>query len=159
MAGRLTILIDDKPVVRKVLEDLLTDGPCAVSGDTTLKSTDARLWRPTPPRCFGFLALAPREPELRLLHRWLDTWSGIGHVVPGMARQEYDLELRRYDGRGWRAMFFPSGFEHSLTSHAGAAWARSPWETTPRAAAERSIGSSCGEPAPREWTLTDESPV
>jgi F0F1-type ATP synthase assembly protein I len=23
---------------------------------------------------------------------------GIGHVVAGMARQGYDLELRRYDG-------------------------------------------------------------
>jgi hypothetical protein len=44
-----------------------------------------------------------------------------------MARQEYDLELRRYDGQGWRAPFFPSGFERSLTSHAGSAWALSPW--------------------------------
>ena len=74
----------------------------------------------------GFLAIEPREPELRLLHRWLDSWSGIGLVVAGMARLEYDLELRCYNGRGWRAVFFPEGFEHSLTSHAGAAWARSP---------------------------------
>jgi hypothetical protein len=51
-----------------------------------------------------------------------------------MARPEYDLELRRYDGRARRAMFFPSGFEHSLTSHAGTAWARSPWEAVQRAA-------------------------
>jgi hypothetical protein len=41
------------------------------------------------------------------------TWRGIGDIVVGMARQEYDLELRRYNGRGWRAMFFQSGFEHS----------------------------------------------
>jgi hypothetical protein len=41
----------------------------------------------------GFLTLEQREPELRLLHRWLDTWPGIGHVVAGMARQGYDLEL------------------------------------------------------------------
>src|SRR5437667_9579853 len=47
----------------------------------------------------GFASLAPREPELRVLHRWLDTWSGVGHVVAGMARQGYDLELRRYDGQ------------------------------------------------------------
>ena len=26
----------------------------------------------------GFLQLVPREPELRLLHRWLDTWRGVG---------------------------------------------------------------------------------
>src|SRR5262249_54837982 len=38
-----------------------------------------------------------------------------------MARQEYDLELRRYDGHGWCAIFFQTGFEHSLTSHAGVA--------------------------------------
>ena len=67
----------------------------------------------------GFLSFEPREPELRLLYRWLDTWSGIRHVVAGMARQRDDLELRRYDGQGWRAMFFPSGFGQSLTSGAG----------------------------------------
>jgi hypothetical protein len=74
----------------------------------------------------GFLFLGPREPELRRRHRCFDNWRGIGDVVAGMARAEYDLELRRYDGRGWRAMFFQSGFEHSLTSHAGIAWAPSP---------------------------------
>jgi hypothetical protein len=74
----------------------------------------------------GFALLPPTEPELQLLHRWLDIWRGIGDVVAGMARQDYDLELRRYNGRGWRAIFFLSGFEHSLTSHAGTAWARSP---------------------------------
>src|SRR5947208_658315 len=71
----------------------------------------------------GFLALEPREPELRFLRRCFNNWRGIGDVVAGMARQGYDLELRRYDGQGWRAMFFPSGFEHSKTSHAGAGWA------------------------------------
>lgn len=48
----------------------------------------------------GFLSLEPREPELRRLHRYADTWRGIGDVVAGMARQGYDLELRRYNGRG-----------------------------------------------------------
>ena len=76
----------------------------------------------------GFLALEPREPELRRLHRCLDNWRGIGEIVAGMARQEYNLELRRYNGQGWRATFFPSGFEHSLTADAGCAWAPSPWE-------------------------------
>src|SRR5262245_26221345 len=37
-----------------------------------------------------------------------------------------NLELRRCDGQGWRAIFFQSGFEHSLTSHAGAAWGAQP---------------------------------
>ena len=40
------------------------------------------------------------------MHGWLDTWTGIGHIVTGMACQDDDLELRRYDGRGWSARFF-----------------------------------------------------
>jgi len=46
----------------------------------------------------GFLALEPREPQLRLLHRCFHTWRGIGDVVGGMARHGHDLELPRYDG-------------------------------------------------------------
>jgi len=106
----------------------------------------------------GFASLEQREPELRRLHCWLDTWDGIGHVVAGMARQEYDLELRRYDGQGWRAMFFPSGFEHSLTSYAGAAWAPSPWEAVQRAAGDALERLRGGEPAPADWTGTDDAP-
>jgi hypothetical protein len=82
----------------------------------------------------GFLSPEPREPELQRLHRCFDTWRGIGDVVAGMARQEHDLELRRYNGQGWRAMFFLSGFEHSRTADAGSAWAPSPWEAAQRAA-------------------------
>jgi hypothetical protein len=37
------------------------------------------------------------------LRTWLDSWSGIGHVAVGMARQCYDLQLTRYDEKGWRA--------------------------------------------------------
>jgi hypothetical protein len=33
-----------------------------------------------------------------------------------MARQGYDVELRRYNGQGWRATFYPEGFEHSRTT-------------------------------------------
>jgi hypothetical protein len=104
----------------------------------------------------GFLSLEPREPELRLLHRYADTWRGIGDIVAGMARQEYDLELRRYDGQGWRAMFFVSGFEHSLTSDAGSAWARRPWEAVQRAAADALYKVCAGETAPRDWTATND---
>jgi hypothetical protein len=74
-----------------------------------------------------------------------------------MARQGYDLELRRYDGQGWRAMFFPSGFEHSLTAHAGSARAPSPWEAVQMAAQDalhklRAVGIT------PDWTESDESP-
>jgi hypothetical protein len=33
------------------------------------------------------------EPELRLVHRWLDSWCGLGSVVVRMAHQGWDLEL------------------------------------------------------------------
>src|SRR5262249_33646371 len=39
----------------------------------------------------GFALVPAKAPDLRLLHCWLDTWTGIGDVVAGMARQEYDL--------------------------------------------------------------------
>jgi hypothetical protein len=44
-----------------------------------------------------------------------------------MARQGYDLQLTRYDERGWRATFYTSGMEHSPTSATGTAWERTPW--------------------------------
>ena len=31
----------------------------------------------------GSLQIPPTEPELRLLHRWRDTWTGLGLVVAG----------------------------------------------------------------------------
>jgi hypothetical protein len=106
----------------------------------------------------GFLALEPREPELHRMHLCFDNWRGIGDVVAGIAREEYDLELRRNNGRGWRAIFFQSGFEHSLTSHAGAAWARSPWEAVQRAAADTLTRLERRDSPPRDWNATDESP-
>ena len=33
-----------------------------------------------------------------------------------MAHQGFDLQLTRYDERGWRATFYTSGMEHSPTS-------------------------------------------
>ena len=114
------------------------------------RDASSRTWLPR--------SLESHAPELRRLNRWLDSWSGVGHIVAGMARQGYDLELRRYDDRGWRAMFFSEGFEHSLTLHAGAAWARSASEAVERAAVD-ALGKLEGpDPAPRDWSTTDETP-
>jgi len=41
----------------------------------------------------GFLQLEPRAPEPRLLHRWLDTWTGLGLVVVGVERQGLRFSL------------------------------------------------------------------
>ena len=47
-------------------------------------------------------------------------------IAVGMARQGYDLQLTRYDERGWRATFYTTGMEHSPTSATGTAWERTP---------------------------------
>jgi hypothetical protein len=76
------------------------------------------------------------DRALHALRSWLDSWSGIGHVVVGMARQGFDLQLTRYDDRGWRATFYTTGMEHSPTSATGTGWERTPWHATQRAAWE-----------------------
>ena len=84
----------------------------------------------------GFAGL-PRSSyhrSLWALRIWLDSWSGIGHVAVGMARQGYDLQLTRYDDRGWRVTFYTTGMEHSPTSATGTGWERTPWHATQRAA-------------------------
>jgi len=57
----------------------------------------------------GFVGLdvSPSSMPLALitLHRWLDSWSGIGVIERGMARQGYDLALTLYANEGWRATF------------------------------------------------------
>jgi len=58
---------------------------------------------------FAGLRSTPSHPALHALHRWLDTWRGIGDVAVGMARQGYDLQLTRYDEQGRRATFYMSG--------------------------------------------------
>jgi hypothetical protein len=53
----------------------------------------------------GFAGL-PRpsyDRALWALRTWLDSWAGIGRIAVGMARQGFDLQLTRYDERGWRA--------------------------------------------------------
>ena len=51
-----------------------------------------------------------------------------------MARQGYDLQLTRFDERGWRATFYMSGMEHSATSATASAWEPTQWRAVHRAA-------------------------
>ena len=85
----------------------------------------------------GFAALpripADMAPAFQGLHRWLDSWRGIGDLVMGMNRQVYDLELTQYPD-GWRCTFFVTGWEHSLTPITGSA-EKTPWLAVQRAAA------------------------
>ena len=45
-----------------------------------------------------------RDRALHALRTWLDSWSGIGRIAVGMARQSYDLQLTRYDERDGHRM-------------------------------------------------------
>jgi len=73
-------------------------------------------------------------PVLGALRSWLDSWRGIGAVERGMAHQGFDLQLTRYDNRGWRATFYTTGMEHSPTSATGSAWEPTPWRAVQGAA-------------------------
>jgi hypothetical protein len=84
----------------------------------------------------GFAGL-PRpsyDRALWALRFWLDSWPGIGAIATGMARQGYDLQLTRYDDKGWRATFYSTGMEHSITSASASAWERTPWRAVQGAA-------------------------
>jgi hypothetical protein len=74
------------------------------------------------------------DRALHVLRAWLDSWPCIGHVAVGMARQGYDLQLTRYDERGWRATFYTTGMEHSPTSATGTGLERTPWRAVRSAA-------------------------
>jgi hypothetical protein len=51
-------------------------------------------------------------PMLGALCSWLNSWRGLVAIERGMAHQGYDLQLTRYDERGWRATFYTTGMEH-----------------------------------------------
>jgi hypothetical protein len=73
-------------------------------------------------------------PELRLVHDWLDSWSGIGLIIAGMTHQGWDVQLTAYAARDWRAKFFPVGIAHAVVG--GSGWEPTPWRAVQRAAWE-----------------------
>jgi len=80
----------------------------------------------------GFTHPPPLAHELHLLHRWLDSWPGLGDIAVGMARQDFDLQLTKYAERGWRANFYPSGLAHSIVK--GTAFGETSWRAVQQAA-------------------------
>jgi hypothetical protein len=67
-------------------------------------------------------------PELRLVHEWLDSWSGIGLIIAGMTRQGWDVQ---FTARDWRAHFFPGGTSDSVVG--GSAWEATAWRAVQHA--------------------------
>jgi hypothetical protein len=78
----------------------------------------------------GFLQLPPCAPELRLLHHWLDTWTGLGLITVGVERQGYRLALSHIAEDEWRAQFM----SHPMISAAGFGVAPTPWRAVQIAA-------------------------
>ena len=91
------------------------------------------------------------DRALHALRSWLDSWPGIGAVTAGMAHQGYDLQLTRYDNRGWRATFYNTAMEHSPTSATGSAWEPTPWRAV-QGAARDALRRADGQAAVREET-------
>jgi hypothetical protein len=79
-----------------------------------------------------FLQLSPRALELRLLHRWMDSWTGVGLIAVGLHRPGCDLQLTQYGDGNWRATFYITGAAHSFVG--GSAWEPTPWRAVQRAA-------------------------
>jgi hypothetical protein len=77
----------------------------------------------------GFLQLAPHAPELRLLHRWLDTWTGVGLITVGVEREGCRLSLSHVTEGKWRAAFMGD----PMISPAGYGVAATPWAAVQRA--------------------------
>jgi hypothetical protein len=42
---------------------------------------------------------------VNLLHRWLDSWTGLGLITVGVERQGFRLSLSHITEGEWRAMF------------------------------------------------------
>jgi len=55
---------------------------------------------------FAGCSMPSYDRALWALRVWLDSWPGVGHVVVGVHRQGFDLQLTQYDDRGWRAGAF-----------------------------------------------------
>src|SRR5438128_11576104 len=77
---------------------------------------------------FAGCSMPSYDRALHALRSWLDSWAGIGRVAVGMHRQGFDLQLTQYDERGWRAIFYVTG-----------------WSTHPRAPLERARNAGRGE--------------
>jgi hypothetical protein len=77
------------------------------------------------------LRIKQDEPELRLVHRLLDNWSGIGLLAVGMHRQGLRLSLSHVADGEWRCVFMG---ENPMLAPKGFGVAATPWRAVQRAA-------------------------
>jgi hypothetical protein len=43
----------------------------------------------------AFLQFDVHDRRISTLHAWLDSWSGVGHIVVGMERQGFKVSITR----------------------------------------------------------------
>ena len=58
-----------------------------------------------------------------MLHRWLDTWTGVGLITVGVERQGYRLSLSHIAEGEWRATFMGN----AMLAPTGYGVAATPW--------------------------------
>jgi hypothetical protein len=75
-------------------------------------------------------------PELRLIHDWLDSWSGIGLIVVGMSHQGFTVSLGEHGVGRWIAAFYHGRGGHEPVAAAGTAQEPTPWRAVQQAAWE-----------------------
>jgi hypothetical protein len=90
-------------------------------------------WRSRLRAAFGFDRLHPNEPELRMLHGWLDSWRGLGDVVDGMMREGLAVDLAG-GPEGWSAWFLADRPQGGAPEIAGSGHEATPWGAVQRAA-------------------------
>ena len=73
-------------------------------------------------------------PELALVHRWLDSWSGIGLIVVGMTHQGFQVSLGEHGAGQWIAVFYSGHGGHETVAAAGTAQESTPWQAVQQAA-------------------------
>lgn len=83
----------------------------------------------------GFLTLKPSEPELRLLHRWLDSWAGLRLIAAGLERQGLRLSLSHIAAGEWRCTWMG---DNPMLAPKGFGVAATPWGAEQRWPARRS---------------------
>jgi len=79
----------------------------------------------------AFLRLPAPEPELQLLHRCFDNWSGLGLVTVGVERLGHRLSLSHIADGEWRAYFMG---DNQKLAPAGYGVAPTPWGAVQMAA-------------------------
>ena len=85
----------------------------------------------------GFLRLPATELDLVMLHRWLDTWTGVGLITVGVERHGMRLSLSHIADGEWRAVF--TG-DNARLAPGGFGVAPTPWGAAQMAAWATEVG-------------------